>query len=454
MSIKFVDLFSGLGGFHAVGSVLDWECVSAVDFDKKVSKIYEKNWGINSFGDITELANDSKVKIPEHDVLFGGFPCQPFSKSGYQKGMDEARGTLFWNIAKIIEKRKPTIVLLENVRNIAGPRHIHEWEVIIDTLRELGYKVSSEPTVVSPHKINPKYGGRPQVRDRVFIAATHVGKRNTQDLVVDKLDLAAVMDWNIKNWDLEKDLPLDSHDLISSDNSLRISPDEEMWLHTWEDFLQRFKKKDVNTVLPGFPLWAEIWLKQGRVPIKRDYPKWKKDFILKNKDFYSNNAKLIDSWLSANPNFANFPTSRQKLEWQAQDMKSIWHGVAHFRPSGIRVKKANYVPALVAITQTSVLCGQRRKLSVDEAKRLQGLPEWYSFTGQSDKDSFKQLGNGVSVGAVYQVLRALTKRDEKELKQTNPNLWESFLAAPISPDQKLEKLRTVKVKNSEKLIAS
>ncbi len=174
MSFRFVDLFAGIGGFHAALSALGGVCVMASEIDENAANVYKSNWGLVPKGDITKLANDELVDVPDHDVLVGGFPCQPFSKSGLQRGMDEARGTLFWNIAKIIEVKKPKIVLLENVRNISGPRHAHEWEVIIRTLRENGYRVSSKPLIVSPHQIRPDFGGRPQVRERVLIAATRL----------------------------------------------------------------------------------------------------------------------------------------------------------------------------------------------------------------------------------------------------------------------------------------
>ena len=102
MSFTFVDLFAGIGGFHAALGAMGGKCVYASEWDKDSARIYERNWNLKPDGDITLAANDEVMNVPEHDVLVGGFPCQPFSKSGKQMGMDETRGTLFWNIAKII----------------------------------------------------------------------------------------------------------------------------------------------------------------------------------------------------------------------------------------------------------------------------------------------------------------------------------------------------------------
>ena len=160
-SFTFIDLFSGIGGFHAVLSAMGGECVFASEHQKAAVDVYHRNWGINPFGDITKDANDTIMNVPPHDVLAAGFPCQPFSKSGAQQGMEETRGTLFWNILRIIQEHHPKIILLENVRNLAGPRHRHEWSIIINSLREQGYRVSDKPSVFSPHLLPPEMGGRP-----------------------------------------------------------------------------------------------------------------------------------------------------------------------------------------------------------------------------------------------------------------------------------------------------
>jgi len=99
-SFEFVDLFAGIGGFHAAMKAYGGKCVYAVEIDKKAAHVYEHNWGHPALGDITQDA-DSDLKImnvPRHDVLCAGFPCQPFSKSGAQRGMDETRGTLFFTL--------------------------------------------------------------------------------------------------------------------------------------------------------------------------------------------------------------------------------------------------------------------------------------------------------------------------------------------------------------------
>ena len=144
--------------------------------------------------------------------------------------------------------------------------------------------------------------------------------------------------------------------------------------------------------------------------------------------------------------FLEFPASRQKLEWQAQNAKSLWETILHFRPSGIRAKRPTYVPALVAITQTSVYAKEKRKISVDEARRLQGLPEWFDFNGQDPKNSYKQLGNGLSVGTAYQILKAQIMRDEDLLKKSCPEIVSSMKKSPNSPDDILENLKKNKIK--------
>lgn len=440
---RFIDLFAGIGGFHAAAHGMGGECVAAVEIDKAAAKVYERNWGIDPLGDINDLANDDVVLLPEHDVLFAGFPCQPFSKSGSQRGMDEARGTLYWNILRIIQERRPAMVLLENVRNLAGPRHTHEWQVIIETLREEGYRVAETPTVFSPHLLAKAKGGRPQVRERVFIAATRLpdGYRD-EDLKADPLVITRPSKGvRPVSWNLAKDLPLDDDHHAEG---CELSESERLWIDAWDDFVQVMWEVREGRRLPGFPLWADHWVLPSELDIPEDTPKWKADFLVKNADFYKGHRKVIDKWTKKWGVYTDaFPASRRKLEWQAQDTPRLWDTVMHFRPSGIRAKAPTYLPALVAITQTSIIGPRERRLSPREAARLQGLPEWFNFGDQSPAATYRQLGNGVSIGAVWHILRLHAERDREILVRTNKALLDAILDAPESPDRALKtKVRT------------
>jgi DNA (cytosine-5)-methyltransferase 1 len=438
MSFKFVDLFAGIGGFHAALGALGGECVYASEWDKDSARIYERNWNLKPDGDITLAANDEVMNVPEHDVLVGGFPCQPFSKSGKQLGMEETRGTLFWNIAKIIEARKPSIVLLENVQNIVGPRHLHEWNVIVKTLRDLGYRVSENPMVVSPHLIRREFGGRPQVRNRVFIAATLIPKNIPNFKAnVEIPNLETVMQgWDSQSWNLDKDLPLDKLKSKGDKAKVALSDIEMRWIEAWNEFVLIMIEKLNGEKLPGFPIWADSWVEIKDLKIPRGTPDWKKNFLQKNAQFYTDHKSVLDKWLKKWNYLEDFPPSRRKFEWQAQDAKSLWETVMHFRPSGIRAKKATYVPAMVAITQTSIIGKQKRRITTREGARLQGLPDWFDFVDQSDSLTYKQLGNGVNVGAVYNVIKAQVIRD-LDLLSGQVALTKAILSSPANPDEVL-----------------
>jgi DNA (cytosine-5)-methyltransferase 1 len=431
----FVDLFAGIGGFHAALSALGGRCVYASEIDSAASEVYSANWGLKPSGDITVDANDTVMNVPHHDVLAAGFPCQPFSKSGAQRGMDETRGTLYWNILRIIQERKPKIVLLENVRNLAGPRHLHEWQVIVETLRAEGYRVSSQPAVFSPHLLPPERGGRPQVRERVFITATYLGQVEAEVEVAPPFTNRPVDGWDPTTWHLESDLLLDPDVMV---DGCDLSPAERLWINAWDDFVQLMWEAREGRRLPGFPLWADEWVDIAALKVPESTPKWKADYLRKNAEFYTAHKRVIDKWARRWGIYTDsFPPSRRKLEWQAQDTPSLWQTVMHFRPSGIRAKAPTYVPALVAITQTSVVGPRERRLSTREAARLQGLPDWFDFGEQRSSLTYKQLGNGVSVGAVWYVIKSHADRDEEILKSTAPKLLKAIRSSPMSPDERL-----------------
>ena len=412
MSFTFIDLFAGIGGFHAALKNFGGQAVFVSEIDDAARTVYQKNWIKHNeliiSGDIKPLTEGEIVDVPKHNVLTGGFPCQPFSKSGNQRGVNEARGTLFFNILKIIESKKPDLVLLENVRNLVGPKHLSDYKKMIKLLRELGYVVSTQPTIISPHEIPEEYGGSPQHRERVFIGA--IKMKNTDSKLSSNLGplIKRKPFPEIKDWDLQQflDRKLEKSKDVNVQKSLSIS--QLQALDDWNDFLKMYRKINRQN-LPGFPLWGEFWQPRNKFIVARSTPAWKKTFIDNNNIFYMNNKTWINSWRRTY-NFESFIPSYKKFEWQAKDENDIYNCLIQFRPSGIRVKTPNYVPAFVALTQTPVLGWKKRSLNIAEAKLLQGFPESFTFGNQNETASFKQIGNAVHSGVAGLVFRALLKR--------------------------------------------
>lgn len=432
---SYADLFAGIGGFHAALGALGGTARFASEIDEQAATVYRSNWKMDVAGDIIPLT-EGPMGVPPHDVLAAGFPCQPFSKSGYQRGMDETRGTLFWNICRVLEERKPGVILLENVRNLAGPRHVRTWETIVTTLRDLGYNVSGVPTVFSPHHLPPHLGGRPQTRDRVFITGTYVGRRRAWSEAVDEslVQNRPVDGWDPMRWDLAADLPLQKDPSARLEYGLTAM--ETRWIDVWDEFIQILRPRLLGGRLPGFPIWADALVDEP--DIWDDTPAWKADFLRKNSEFYQEHRSVLDAWLQRHNYLEDLPASRRKLEWQAQETAGLWDTVMHFRPSGIRAKKPTYLPALVAITQTSIIGELGRRITPREAARLQGLPDWFEFGDQPDAATYRQLGNGVNVGAAYYILRQHVLGDTKNVGKVAPGLLEAVETAPLNPDERLQ----------------
>lgn len=155
----FIDLFAGIGGFRIPLQEIGGKCVFSSEFNYQAQRAYELNFGEVPFGDITELDIDI---VPKHNVLCAGFPCQPFSISGKMKGFEDTRGTLIYHVFKIIEKREPDVVLLENVKHLVYHDKKRTLATIIQHLEELGYKVSKKV-------LNASDFGVPQNRERIII---------------------------------------------------------------------------------------------------------------------------------------------------------------------------------------------------------------------------------------------------------------------------------------------
>ena len=154
-----IDLFSGIGGIRLGFEKHGCLNVFSSEWDKAAQDMYEANFGERPFGDINDIAASD---IPEHDILLAGFPCQPFSIAGKGLGFDDTRGTLFFNIAEILRIKRPKAFLLENVKRLTTHDKGRTFQIILNTLQQLGYTVY--------HKVlNTLDFGLPQKRERIYI---------------------------------------------------------------------------------------------------------------------------------------------------------------------------------------------------------------------------------------------------------------------------------------------
>lgn len=422
--LKFIDLFAGLGGFHKALHELGHECVFASEIDPGLQEMYQKNWGIAPAGDIRDIIENSIEDIPEHDVLCAGFPCQPFSKAGKQLGRkDKNNGTLFREIVKILEFRKPKFFILENVPFIRQHDNEATWKYMEGEFKRLNYYVDHRN--YSPHQF-----GIPQHRSRIFI----VGSREPlSNFCFDKIDEFKTEKLNI------------IHYIEKSPKSIHKLPQKNIeCLALWQEFIIRIPEE---TPLPGFPIWGmefgANYPFDGKYPhtmsakelgeykgnfgaslkgltkpqqrallpsytrVNRAYPDWKKRYIEQNRQFYKTNKKYISDVVKK---ISRLPSqSWQKLEWNVGNSeRDIAKYILQFRASGIRVKKVDFFPSLVCTsTQIPIIGWQNRYISRNEGLKLQSLE---SLTlPENDNAAFRALGNAVNSHIVKLIAEELLK---------------------------------------------
>jgi len=370
---------------------LGGECVFSSEIDKYAVENYLINFGINSDNDITKT---DLSDIPEHDVLCAGFPCQAFSKAGNQDGFSDTRGTLFFEIERILKKFKTKFIILENVRNLVSHDNGKTWRVIKNSLENLGYLLTEKPLLVSPHHL-----GIPQLRERVFILGIH-SSLEAINLNID-ITKQSKNDISIYNTGV----------LEENDNDkYRITEYEEKVLNIWDDFIQGIDNKVI-----GFPIWVSEFKKTDDIS---DLPKWQKEFCEKNRTLYKKNKSFLDKWLNKYDNLEDLKPTDRKFEWQCgNDCESIWDTIIQFRPSGVRVKRPTTFPALVAMVHVPIIGKLRRKLTPREAANLQSYPSDFKIH-ENDKQAYKQFGNSVNVDVVKFLAEQLFNLEKHNKGQT------------------------------------
>lgn len=159
---SFIDLFAGIGGIRMGVQNVGGKCVFSSEINEKAAKVYEANFKESPLSDVTQIEAKS---LPDFDLLCAGFPCQPFSISGKKKGFEDTRGTLFFDICRIIDEKRPKVVLLENVKHLIHHNKGQTLKIILQNLQNLGYEVSFK-------LLNAKDFGVPQNRERIIIIAS------------------------------------------------------------------------------------------------------------------------------------------------------------------------------------------------------------------------------------------------------------------------------------------
>jgi len=167
----FIDLFAGIGGMRQAFERHGGKCVFSSEWDKFAQITYQTNFKEMPHGDITKICTGD---IPAHDVLLAGFPCQPFSHAGLKKGFDDTRGTLFFDVARIIKDKKPSLALLENVKGFKNHDGGRTFKTIVEVLNEIGYDVFAKV-------LNASDFGLPQNRERIYIVCVNRRKIKQRD---------------------------------------------------------------------------------------------------------------------------------------------------------------------------------------------------------------------------------------------------------------------------------
>lgn len=382
MSFTFIDLFCGMGGFHRALTNLGGKCVFASDIDTHCQDTYERNFGMRPVGDIRQVQSDD---VPDHDVLCGGFPCQTFSNAGHKAAFEDTRGTLFYEIARIVSVKKPKVLLLENVKHILKVQKGHVFATILNVFQELGYDMKH--VVLSPHMF-----GVPQKRERVYF----IGIRN--DLGVSSLPPEPV---KTKTTILEKKV----------DKKYTIKPELQKVCEAWDEMIPIL----VGTPL-GVPILLDYFTEDETAPTVQ---KWKKTYILKNKAIYEAHKEAWDTWREKHKELLSKRAVYRKLEWQAGKMKEgdtvLKDHFLQLRQSGIRIKNATDFPTLVAIVQTSIVGSQKRYITPRECARLQSFPDSHLLP-EKDQIAYKQLGNSVNVNVVQYVAQHALQIVKTDLK--------------------------------------
>lgn len=400
----------------------------------------------NSITDAGEDFDIDNGPIPKFDIICAGFPCQPFSNSGKKKAFEDTRGTLFHDIMTLSRAYKPRFMFLENVKHIKKVDKGNVFSTILNCLKEEGYMVYVNE--LSPHQL-----GIPQQRERVIFSCIRKDiwltshEDNTEETMSElfgtELDLG-LTGTSINMKKVINSKPMNKNDSDYKKEDYKISEELVNVLNAWNEMINHidvgdslsptFLADDLDIdyfeteivdgtkVVKRNKIVNEVTNRRGEIkqkitygnPIVKEeftdiynkFPKWRKDLVFKNKPIYWKYQSKWDEWLTKHRDLLSKKKIYGKLEWQAGPKKendSIWDYFISIRQSGIRVKRTDYFPTLVAIVQTPIYGKEKREITPRECARLQSFPNNFKCH-KKDHTAYKQFGNAVNVDVVYTIM--------------------------------------------------
>ena len=445
MSLKFIDLFAGLGGFHLALQELGHKCVFACEIDPQLNALYRMNFKMSTDQVALDIRDVDEFEIPEHDILCAGFPCQPFSQANHRsKGFDCPKwGDLFSHVIRILKAKKPRYFILENVPFLKNHDDGRTWQKIHSDLKEIQTDLKAEKYEINESFFSPHQFNIPQIRKRMFIIGNRSG--------------------SVQFPPLPTPTQFRLHDFLDKNPSeaRKLTEQQTRSLKVWQNFLDLFPNGEK---LPSVPIWSREFgatypyedvtpesigtdkLREGKylgnygVPLENlsdndlwenlpayakrgqdKFPSWKIHYIKQNREFYDTYKERIDEWV---PQILNFPRSFQKFEWNCKgEKRSIEDLIIQFRGSGVRVKRPQTAPTLVVrSTQVPVIGWEERFMTPKECARLQSIKD--IKLPELSNQAFNALGNAVNVDIVKCIAKALTSNSASHnIQEEQPNLF-------------------------------
>ena len=351
--MRFISLFAGIGGFDLALTRAGHKCVWANEWDKYAAQIYDKNFSTKV--DTRDIRTIINSEIPNHDLLVGGFPCQSFSIAGKRRGFDDTRGTLFFEIARILREKHTRLFILENVKGLLSHDNGNTFKTIITTLTELGYDLQWQV-------LNSKNFGVPQNRERVFIIGNLRGTSRPQVFPIRDNDEV----YNRPNEDKEK-----IHDIASTLTARQFA--------SWNgNYI-----KQINSPIHSND---RVYGIDGISPTLNTMQGGRRQPFVAVKMERSDEAKKIRREMM-----------KQGRDWSPRQGKKL----------GIREDELmNTITANWEVNQAVTNLVKIRRLTPTECERLQGFPDGWT-EGISDTQRYKCLGNAVTVNVIEYIVSKL-----------------------------------------------